>query len=127
MPLTILHAAVGAGAGAAFYAADCQSNDRKIDGEILRQVILLGGIAGALPDLLEPPTHRRHRSFFHSFATLGAATFLLFSIDGMSELDEDEKSKVKSLIISYLSHLLLDSGTPMGLPFLLQFKYLVTI
>jgi membrane-bound metal-dependent hydrolase YbcI (DUF457 family) len=116
MPLTILHAGVGAAAGAAAYAIECAVADRPVDNDTLGQTALLGAVAGALPDILEPPTDRFHRKFFHSFATLGCTALLYNTIHDSEKIDSGHKAVTKSLITAYMTHLLLDSRTPMGLP-----------
>lgn len=116
MPLTILHAGVGAATGAAGYALDCAISGREVDGDILGRTVLLGAVAGALPDILEPPTDRFHRRFFHSFATLGYTAMLLNAVGERSADDPERRAVAMSLIAAYMSHLLLDSRTPMGLP-----------
>ena len=118
MPLTILHAGVGAAAGAAAYALDRTLQGRDVNNETLGHAAMLGAVAGALPDILEPPTNRFHRKFFHSFTTLGTSAAVLASVHDNPELDGDTKSLTKALLASYMSHLVMDSRTPMGLPLL---------
>ncbi|MFA6451701.1 MAG: metal-dependent hydrolase [bacterium] len=119
MPMTKLHTLIGAVAGATYYAIDRNISDKPVDPEALGAVFMLCGIAGALPDILEPPLHRKHRSFFHSFTTLGAAAYAFARVDANEDLDEEQKAILKAALAAYLSHLLLDSRTPVGLPLLI--------
>jgi membrane-bound metal-dependent hydrolase YbcI (DUF457 family) len=118
MPQTKLHTIIGAVTSASFYAIDRGISNKPIDGEALGASFMLGGLAGALPDILEPPLHRRHRSFFHSFTTLSAAAYTFTRIDENEDLSDDQKILLKAALAAYLSHLLLDSRTPVGLPLL---------
>jgi len=75
----------------------------------------VGAVAGALPDVLEPPLSPNHRGFFHSMpflAALGVAAALL--IGGRS------KTALLGLLFSFLvgygPHLWADGRTPQGLP-----------
>jgi len=124
MPLTILHAAAGAAAGAAFYAADSALADAPIDPADLSHAAIIGGIAGALPDILEPPLNRYHRSFFHSFSTLASVPLLYNSIHSDDSIDRRTKSLAKSALAAYTSHLLLDARTPAGLPLVFDFRWI---
>lgn len=79
--------------------------------------LLLGGFGGILPDLLEPATHPNHRSFFHSI------TFLMVLLHGNQKVwdsqnfTDDQKLIVSLLSAAYGSHLLSDSSTSKGIPF----------
>lgn len=119
MPKTGLHAITGAATGAAAYALDRLARNEPVNNDRLWSVALAGGLAGALPDILEPPLHRRHRRFFHSRVTLAAAALFLVMLDSGESLDDEQKAAVRALVLAYLSHLLMDSTTPMGLPFIL--------
>jgi membrane-bound metal-dependent hydrolase YbcI (DUF457 family) len=122
------HAAVGALLGAAVLGGLEYLDQRErvargeiaaIDkGRILGKVLLGaagGAVVGILPDLLEPAKHPGHRAFFHSaaFAALGGAGVHL-------ALKHVKDPELRHLILAfaavYVSHLVLDAGTPMGLP-----------
>lgn len=119
MPLTVLHAATGAATGATFYMLERTLTDKPVDTDALMDNLVHFGIAGALPDILEPPTHRGHRSFFHSFLTLAGSLYAFSKLDSREDLTDQEKSMKKAHLVAYLSHLLMDSTTPMGLPIVL--------
>ncbi len=116
MPLTNLHAVVGGIAGASFYAVERTFADKEIDRDDAIAHFLFGALAGSLPDILEPPLHRRHRRFFHSYFTLGATALALASVDNLKDASNDNKLVLKAMLSAYMAHLLLDSTTPMGLP-----------
>ena len=79
--------------------------------------MLLSALGSSLPDALEPAGSYNHRKFFHSWLTalgLSVAEFYMLS----KELDEEDLADfiVSRISIGYLSHLMLDSETPKGLP-----------
>jgi membrane-bound metal-dependent hydrolase YbcI (DUF457 family) len=76
-----------------------------------------GVVAACLPDMLEPATSPRHRGFFHSVGCGGAVTFGAFGKHS-EDWEPEHRMKVRSMALSYLSHLALDCRTPMGLPLL---------
>ena len=119
MPMTKLHTVIGAATAASFYIIDRNMSGKALDPEALGASFMIGGLAGALPDILEPPLHRHHRSFFHSFTTLGAAAYTFSRIDANEVLDDEQKTLLKAALAAYLSHLLLDSRTPVGLPLII--------
>jgi len=75
----------------------------------------IGATAGVLPDLLEPATDPNHRKFFHS-VVVGTAVGVGMYKANQSELHGDTKAAINIAGAGYLSHLLLDSGTPNGIP-----------
>lgn len=79
----------------------------------------LGGLAGKLPDYLEPAAHPNHRQFFHSFLVLSGIACGMKSVYQW-EPDKPWEKLVRGLLLvggaSYLSHLLLDSCTKKSLP-----------
>ena len=116
MPLTLLHAGAGAAAAATHYTLDCALADKSLNPGDLSRLALLGAVAGALPDILEPPTNRYHRKFFHSVTVLGAVVYFLANLEDLTGFTGKDITTARSLLIAYLSHLLLDSRTPMSLP-----------
>jgi membrane-bound metal-dependent hydrolase YbcI (DUF457 family) len=122
MPLTPLHAIAGAAAGAAYYAAETAIAAEPLDPEALTHAAVIGGIAGAMPDILEPPFNRYHRSVFHSFAAVTTAVSLFGNIDSFETLDPRTKKLARAALAAYLSHLALDAGTPVGLPVLFDLR-----
>ena len=76
---------------------------------------IAGGIGGSLPDTLEPADNPHHRKFFHSkMVAVSVGTGMYYN--EKSELNEDAKIVISSAGYGYISHLLLDSQTPRGLP-----------
>ena len=76
----------------------------------------LGGAAvAALPDILEPATNPNHRALFHSLGCAGAIGYAVFGRH-TQEWSPEPRMAVRIATLSYLSHLILDGGTPKGLP-----------
>ncbi len=74
-----------------------------------------GAAIAALPDLLEPAYHPNHRSLFHSVCCGGALAYGAFGEHSERWRDEDRHA-ARVGTLAYLSHLLLDAGTPKSLP-----------
>ena len=74
-----------------------------------------GATIATLPDILEPATNPNHRALFHSLACGGAVTYGAFG-KHTKNLSPDAKHALRVAALSYLSHLLMDSNTPKGLP-----------
>jgi membrane-bound metal-dependent hydrolase YbcI (DUF457 family) len=81
--------------------------------------LVLGGFAGILPDLIEPPTNPNHRSFFHSSALLGMLAYGNKKVWESPKLTDDQKLLVTLFSAAFGSHLASDSITPKGIPLLL--------
>ena len=81
--------------------------------------LLVGGLTGILPDVLEPATSPSHRSLFHSIALLLMITYGNLKAWESQNLTEDQKLMISMLSAGYGSHLLSDSGTPKGIPFII--------
>jgi hypothetical protein len=79
--------------------------------------LMLGGFAGILPDILEPPSEPNHRGFFHSKALLGILTDWSQKIQKSQNLTEEQKLVISIFSEAYRDHLALDSNTPKGIPF----------
>jgi membrane-bound metal-dependent hydrolase YbcI (DUF457 family) len=75
----------------------------------------IGGAIGLFPDLIEPATSPNHRAFFHSLAFSGVVTYAAFGKHSENWSTED-KIAARIALLSYLSHLALDAGTPKSLP-----------
>ena len=118
MPLTKLHILTGGAASAGYFSLDRGLRGKDFDAETLAESFVLGAVAGSLPDVLEPPLNRRHRKFFHSMFTLGAAAAGFSRIDKNDALDDEEKAFLKGLLVAYMSHLAMDSRTRKGIPLL---------
>jgi len=79
---------------------------------------IAGAAGGVTPDLLEPATDPNHRAFCHSL-TSGSAIGL-----GLSKIPLNTDSRNINLLnvclrssgVGYVTHLVQDAGTPMGLP-----------
>jgi len=89
--------------------------NKPMQSEKLAHSAVIGALYGAMPDILEPPTNRFHRKFFHSFTTLGAFILILRRVEQRQDYSAGFKA-IRSSLLAYMTHLLLDSRTPMGLP-----------
>jgi inner membrane protein len=71
----------------------------------------LGGLAGGVPDLLEPATHPNHRGFFHSVA---AAALVAHLVSGKhtDEYSREAKTLLRALGAGYMIHIAMDFCTP---------------
>lgn len=75
----------------------------------------LGGAAGVLPDLFEPAINPCHRKIFHSMTlAFGIGAGIIKA--NKSKLPEPAKDAIKTASMGYITHLILDSKTPYGLP-----------
>lgn len=80
----------------------------------------VGTVFGKLPDVIEPAfKNPNHRQFFHSIAFVGLVVYgLKKTYDWRPEDGFEKVIRVLALCagFGYLSHLVLDSTTPRGLP-----------
>lgn len=81
--------------------------------------VVVGGLVGLVPDIIEPATNPNHRSFFHSVALLFLLGYGNLKAWQSSQLSEDQKLFVSILSVAYGSHLIADSTTKKGLPLLI--------
>jgi len=76
----------------------------------------IGAGVATIPDIVEPATSPSHRGVAHSASggglLLGAAKKLMDNPSTGSE----GKAVIAALAAAYLSHLVLDAGTPAGIP-----------
>lgn len=79
----------------------------------------LAYLCGTLPDIIEPASHPNHRQFFHSHAFAGVVGYGVYRT-WKWETETENQKWVKTALLAiggaYLVHLLMDSGTPKGLP-----------
>lgn len=75
----------------------------------------LGTLGGVLPDILEPANSPHHRKVFHSWATASLISYGLYQAY-KSNIPKVAQGLCYIAGFGYLSHLALDSRTPMGLP-----------
>lgn len=77
----------------------------------------IGTVAGVLPDVIEPATNPNHRKLFHSVTAGTIVTYGMVKAN-QSNLTDEAKAMINIVSAGYLSHLVLDSRTPKGLPLL---------
>lgn len=80
--------------------------------------LVVGGLAGIAPDLLEPATSPSHRSFFHSLALLAMLAYGNQRVWKSQNLTRNQKLTISMFSAAYGSHLLSDSSTPKSIPLL---------
>ncbi len=80
----------------------------------------VGGQFGLMPDILEPAKNGnwRHRKFFHSYTLLAMLAWFTYQTETNPELHDMVQHFFTVAAAGYLSHLLLDSRTPAGLPWI---------
>ena len=110
------HVIIGAVAGGTVGAITSVCNQPKDNQndfqclELLKRITIgaiLGGVCSMLPDLLEPAKNPHHRELFHSLLALGLTAGVLV---------KSKNPLFKTAAAGYVSHLIADSLTPMGLP-----------
>ena len=75
-----------------------------------------GYFGGRLPDILDPPTSPNHRAFFHSLTAAGITICALRGLCKREDVPKEIKTAALAICAAYGSHLVMDAGTPMGLP-----------
>lgn len=110
--------AIVGGAISGIYLISKLANNEKLDWSDLGKAALItigSTMAAILPDILEPAFNPRHRQFFHSVSMSILIIYVMYKINE-SEMSESNKIALISFCSSYMSHLVLDSTTPAGLP-----------
>ncbi|HET8924795.1 MAG TPA: metal-dependent hydrolase [Candidatus Acidoferrum sp.] len=113
------HVGVAAGVGIASYVLYCTYNQRKFDfGEALLAVgaCVLGGVA---PDGLEPALNPWHRSLGHSVSAGAVSAGAVARSWTASGSGPGSNFLLLFFALGYFTHLVLDAGTPRGLPLLM--------
>jgi len=102
-------------------ANDCAYKQKKGQpmtfGDVIKSLVI-GGLAGIAPDIIEPATNPNHRGVFHSVGLLKILAYAQDRTWQTQNLTEEQKQLISTLIDAYSSHLLSDSTTPKGLPLL---------
>lgn len=117
MPNAGTHMIAGGLTGAA--AAVSLQTEPEPDPAAIIAGAFVGGVAGRVPDILEPAMHPNHRAFFHSvgvLAVVGYGTYKAWRWE--PENDFERICRWLALVggAAYMSHLVLDASTPKGLP-----------
>lgn len=132
MPNKPVHLAAGLVTGAAIAVGRLQyvegqdlfSGEASL-GQVSVLTILLisaavGGQFGLMPDILEPAKNGnwKHRKFFHSYAVMALLVFFTYKMESNTGIDDLFRHFFTVAAAGYISHLLLDSRTPAGLPWI---------
>jgi len=102
---------------------ELQQNPRIKVGELIIKSVssaVVGGIGGVLPDLIEPAVDPNHRGAGHSVVAGGMLASAHRRIWANPDIDPWFKQIVTDLAVGYGTHLVLDAGTPRGLPLLMR-------
>ena len=110
------HALVGAGVALIGWVGYCKLRERPIKLEELFVVGAVGAFVGLLPDVLEPATNPHHRQFFHSITAAALVARANHWAWQNPQLPEGPRQALHLASAAFLSHLLLDAQTPMGVP-----------
>jgi len=95
----------------------CRKSGMKVKFPDLLVASAVGLAGGLLADLLEPASNPNHRNFAHSILVAIGLVVLIGLIWRNSVSDSEERSlALGSMIVAYLSHLVLDSATPKSIP-----------
>lgn len=81
----------------------------------------VGTVAGILPDTLEPAYHPGHRSVCHSVAAGLVVGIGIKKLNENPSIPRPLKTLGNTAGAAYISHLVMDSQTPKGLPILGKF------
>ncbi|MFP4400401.1 MAG: metal-dependent hydrolase [Candidatus Woesearchaeota archaeon] len=112
-----MHFLTGGGVGLANYILRNKQISREITFSEALSVFLVSGVAGLVPDFVDPPTNPNHRSIGHSVIGNGILVPKLFDkINNNQNLSESDKIFWQSALLGFISHLALDSTTTAGLP-----------
>lgn len=114
MPDSDTHLIIGAGVGAGIHLLNKILRKEPISWGGVVKAGVAGSVIALLPDLIEPATNPNHRKFFHSVVMTGG--LLLMTQNPELKHEPVTKEAIEIAGYSYLSHLLLDSLTPKGLP-----------
>ena len=77
----------------------------------------VGLAGGLLADLLEPASDPNHRKFAHSIlVAIGLAVLIGLIWRNSVSNSEERPLAIGSMIVAYLSHLMLGSATPKSIP-----------
>lgn len=109
------HIIGGCGLALLGYLVDRHRSGQPADPGEMLGVGISGALGGIAPDILEPATNPRHRKTAHSGGALVTA-LKTYSCTGTTSLNESQRTVLKAFVLGYVSHLVLDSDTPAGIP-----------
>lgn len=116
MPNSKEHAILGFFVSAGIYALAKQFSNEEINwGEATKYGMIGAGLA-LLPDIIEPATGPYHRGFAHSIAISSIVICAVRGIHQSENFNSEQKIAITSLAGAFLSHHVVDAGTPAGIP-----------
>jgi hypothetical protein len=117
LPDARVHAIAGASTGVAWYVVYCRKSEIEIRFPDLLVASAIGLAGGLLADVFEPASDPNHRRFAHSILlAIGLASLIGLIWHDSVFNSEEQRLALGGLIVAYLSHLMLDSATPRGIP-----------
>jgi len=124
LPGRNVHSIVGAGVGLASSLSKVKDGENSSDypqhrktGVILSIGLVSGMLGAILPDFLEPAYSYKHRKFFHSVVLSVLMVFGILCFR-QKRITKVRRVFIESFLEGYLSHIVLDSITPMRIPFI---------
>ena len=112
------HAIIGALVGVGVYGLYKYVKQERLTIPGILGSLIVGGLAGIAPDVLEPATSPSHRSVFHSIILLVILAYGNQKVWQSQNLTDDQKLIISMLSAAYGSHLVSDSVTPKSIPFI---------
>jgi len=112
------HTAVGALAGLAIYGLVKRSRNEDWTLGGVTAAIGGGAVVGISADVLEPALLPNHRGPFHSVVLLLGIAYANKRALESTQMTPEQKMATMVASAAYVSHLILDAATPMGLPLL---------
>lgn len=117
MPKANVHSVAGAAAGAAWCVIYYRKSGIKIKLPDLLVASAVGLAGGLLADLIEPALDPNHRKFAHSIlVAIGLVVLIGLILRNSVSISEEQSLALGSMMVAYLSHLMLDSATPRSIP-----------
>ncbi len=92
------------------------NKQQRIDIGELALSAISGGVGGLIVDRVEPASNPYHRSTFHSATALAACGYGYSKANSHPTMNEGLRVACKGFLIGCGSHIVLDSGTALGIP-----------
>jgi len=111
-----VHMGVGAVVGGTAYLVLIKIKGEQPTFPKLLGYSLAGAFVATIPDLLEPAIQPNHRAFFHSVLFNGILVIATNYLWRNPDISLTQRIFWTTLSLAFLSHPLLDSTTPKGIP-----------
>jgi len=110
------HAAIGALIAFTGYGLYKYIKEESMSLEEIVVSLIVGGLFGLVPDIIEPATSPNHRAFFHSILMLIMLVFVNYEFWRIENFSDTLKLIILAASIGYGSHILTDSTTEKRVP-----------